>query len=193
MPNLRGPSQPLTEENPNERAGYQWAFESGQAALAKIPPHSGGGAERRRPGQRRRGRRWRGRRRWCRRGPDNGAPHPAPRQGGRCRRAHQPGQRAAAGAAFRQHERRRSRAYRPTHQQILGPVAPATFGELHGVDAGGSAGPYRCTAVEILGAFVERVLGTDGRVPAPAGSPNVVLFRARQPGRALLDLAVGDP
>lgn len=49
------------------------------------------------------------------------------------------------------------------------------------------------TAVEILGIFVEGVLGTDGRVLTPMGSPNAVLFHARQPGRATIDVITGDP
>lgn len=49
------------------------------------------------------------------------------------------------------------------------------------------------TAVEILGIFVESVLGTDGQVVAPMGPPNAVLFRARQPGRAAIDVVTGDP
>lgn len=49
------------------------------------------------------------------------------------------------------------------------------------------------TAVEILGIFVESVLGTDGRVLAPMGPPNAVLFHARLPGRAAIDVVTGDP
>jgi hypothetical protein len=49
------------------------------------------------------------------------------------------------------------------------------------------------TAVEILGIFTESVLGTDGRVIAPMGPPNAVLFYARLPGRATIDVVTGDP
>lgn len=49
------------------------------------------------------------------------------------------------------------------------------------------------TAVEILGIFVESVLGTDGRVLAPMGPPNAVLFRARSPGQVVIDVVSGDP
>lgn len=48
-------------------------------------------------------------------------------------------------------------------------------------------------AVELLGIFVESALGTDGQVVAPAGPPNAVLFRAGLPGRAVIDLVLGDP
>lgn len=49
------------------------------------------------------------------------------------------------------------------------------------------------TAVEVLGIFIESVLGTDGRVLAPMGPPNAVLFRARQPGQSAIDVVTGDP
>jgi hypothetical protein len=48
-------------------------------------------------------------------------------------------------------------------------------------------------AVEILGIFVESVLGIDGRVLAPMGSPNAVLFKARRPGQAAIEVVCGDP
>lgn len=48
-------------------------------------------------------------------------------------------------------------------------------------------------AVQILGIFVESVLGPDGRVVAPMGPPNAVLFHARLPGRAAIDVVTGDP
>lgn len=48
-------------------------------------------------------------------------------------------------------------------------------------------------AVELVGIFVESVLGTNGSVLAPMGSPNTVLFRARTPGRSAIDIVTGDP
>ena len=47
--------------------------------------------------------------------------------------------------------------------------------------------------VELLGPFVSAVLSDDGRVVTPMGPPNTVLFRARQPGRARIDVVTGDP
>lgn len=49
------------------------------------------------------------------------------------------------------------------------------------------------SAVELLGIFVDSVVGTDGTVLAPMGAPNVVLFRGREPGRAAIDVVTGDP
>lgn len=48
-------------------------------------------------------------------------------------------------------------------------------------------------AVEMIGIFVEGVLGTNGSVVAPMGPPNTVLFRARMPGRSGIDVMTGDP
>lgn len=48
-------------------------------------------------------------------------------------------------------------------------------------------------AVEIIGILAEGVVGTDGRVLAPAGSPSTVLFLARLPGQAEIDVVTGDP
>jgi hypothetical protein len=49
-------------------------------------------------------------------------------------------------------------------------------------------------AVEVLGPFVQAVVGTDGHVVAPMGSPNTVLLRARRHcAGAEVGLIVGDP
>jgi hypothetical protein len=48
-------------------------------------------------------------------------------------------------------------------------------------------------AVELLGTFFTAALATDGRVLAPAGAPNAVLFRASRPGQAFIDVVYGDP
>ncbi len=47
------------------------------------------------------------------------------------------------------------------------------------------------TAVELLGAHTAGVVGTDGRVLTPQGPPSTVLFRAREPGRAELEVVTG--
>lgn len=49
------------------------------------------------------------------------------------------------------------------------------------------------TAVEVLGIFVEGVLGTDGRALSPMGAPNTVLLRASSPGKSEVDLITGEP
>jgi hypothetical protein len=47
--------------------------------------------------------------------------------------------------------------------------------------------------VELLGHFLSAITGDDGHVLTPMGPPNAVLFRARQPGDALIDVMTGDP
>lgn len=47
--------------------------------------------------------------------------------------------------------------------------------------------------VEMLGAFVQSVIGTNGQILSPIGAPNTVLFVARRPGRATIEVITGDP
>ena len=49
------------------------------------------------------------------------------------------------------------------------------------------------TGVELLGILTDAVVGLDGSVVTPLGPPGVVLLRAREPGRAVVDLVSGDP
>ena len=49
------------------------------------------------------------------------------------------------------------------------------------------------TGVELLGILTEGVVGIDGSVLTPLGPPGCVLFRAREPGRAVVELVSGDP
>ena len=60
---------------------------------------------------------------------------------------------------------------------------------------GATGGHVRSGAdvVEILGPFLPGVLGDNGRILSPMGAPNTVLFLARRPGRATIDVVTGDP
>lgn len=49
------------------------------------------------------------------------------------------------------------------------------------------------TAIELIGILNDSVLGTDGRVLSPMGAPGTVLFRAKAPGPAVIDVVTGDP
>lgn len=49
------------------------------------------------------------------------------------------------------------------------------------------------TCVELLGPFTQAVVAEDGSVLSPVGPPNAVLFRARRPGRAGIEVVTGDP
>jgi hypothetical protein len=47
--------------------------------------------------------------------------------------------------------------------------------------------------VELLGPFFSAVVGDDGNIFTPMGPPNMVLFRARRAGKALIEVITGDP
>jgi hypothetical protein len=46
--------------------------------------------------------------------------------------------------------------------------------------------------IEMLGPFVQGVIGTDGNILTPMGPPNTILFYARQAGSASIDVITGD-
>ena len=48
-------------------------------------------------------------------------------------------------------------------------------------------------AVQLVGTFVQSVLGTAGQIVSPAGPPNAVLFLASHAGHATIDVMSGDP
>lgn len=64
---------------------------------------------------------------------------------------------------------------------------------------GGRAGPSdgkmneSADVVSLLGIYMQCVIGTNGQVLSPLGSPNTVLFLARQSGRARIEVVTGDP
>ena len=66
-------------------------------------------------------------------------------------------------------------------------------GDVLLVRAAGSRVVAGGTAVELLGTFVQSVVADNGEVMTPAGPPNAVLFCARRPGSARLDVVTGDP
>jgi len=47
--------------------------------------------------------------------------------------------------------------------------------------------------IELVGIFVQAVVGAEGTILMPMGPPNTVLFRARKPGHARIDVVTGDP
>jgi hypothetical protein len=49
------------------------------------------------------------------------------------------------------------------------------------------------TAVETLGPFIPGLLGNRGEILSPMGAPNTILFVARHPGHATIDVITGDP
>lgn len=49
------------------------------------------------------------------------------------------------------------------------------------------------SVLEQLGPLLTAVVGVDGRVISPEGPPSTVLFVARAPGRATLEVMIGEP
>ncbi len=47
--------------------------------------------------------------------------------------------------------------------------------------------------IELVGPFISAIVGDEGTILTPVGPPNTVLFRARRPGRARIDVVTGDP
>ncbi|MEO6001151.1 MAG: hypothetical protein ABIN89_30135 [Chitinophagaceae bacterium] len=47
--------------------------------------------------------------------------------------------------------------------------------------------------VELLGPFASAILQDNGEVLSPMGPPGTLLFHARQPGNAKIDVVTGDP
>ncbi|MBL1202442.1 MAG: hypothetical protein FWK04_26080 [Nostoc sp. GBBB01] len=47
--------------------------------------------------------------------------------------------------------------------------------------------------VEILGPFSPGLLGDNSEILSPMGAPNAIMFLARHPGRAIIDVVTGDP
>lgn len=47
--------------------------------------------------------------------------------------------------------------------------------------------------IELLGPFLSAVVGDDGNIFTPMGPPNAILFHARKPGRASIDVVSGEP
>jgi CBS-domain-containing membrane protein len=75
--------------------------------------------------------------------------------------------------------------------------APATVRLQTGdvLSIGGSGGILKDgeSALTFIGAFLPAVCTTTGAVVAPMGAPSIVLFVARAPGSATIEVIGGDP
>ena len=56
-----------------------------------------------------------------------------------------------------------------------------------------SGGRVGSGGIEMLGPFLQAVVGTHGEIVAPMGAPNTVMFRAHRPGRAVIEVMTGSP
>jgi hypothetical protein len=77
--------------------------------------------------------------------------------------------------------------------QPLLPTVSLRTGDLLLVRATGGAVVEGGAAVEVLGAYGAAALAPDGGVLAAMGGPDAVLFLARAPGRARIEVVRGDP
>jgi hypothetical protein len=77
--------------------------------------------------------------------------------------------------------------------QNLAEPLPVQVGDLLMFEASGGAVRSGAEVVELLGAFLKSVVGSNGAVLSPMGSANAVVFLARRPGQATIEVVCGDP
>jgi hypothetical protein len=77
--------------------------------------------------------------------------------------------------------------------QLDSAVQNIAVGDVLLFHAGGGRVRAGKEVVELLGAFMTAVVGTNGEVLEPLGSPNTVLFRALSSGEAKISVTIGDP
>ncbi|MDZ7961265.1 MAG: hypothetical protein RMY34_25855 [Aulosira sp. DedQUE10] len=76
--------------------------------------------------------------------------------------------------------------------QALPPSLTLRVGDLLIFGATGGHVQSGADIVEILGPFFPGVMGNNGKILSPIGAPNAVMFLARRPGRAMIDVVIGD-
>jgi len=79
------------------------------------------------------------------------------------------------------------------HAQDLPTRLTLTVGDVLIFRATGGHVHSGAEVVEILGPFVRGVVGDNGQIISPMGAPNRILFLARHPGQATIDVVTGDP
>jgi GMP synthase-like glutamine amidotransferase len=72
-------------------------------------------------------------------------------------------------------------------------VLDICIGDLLVFDASGGSVLRGGEVVELLGAFMRSILGDNQQVLSPLGAPNAVVFLARHPGSASINLVIGEP
>src|SRR3954471_21232969 len=77
-------------------------------------------------------------------------------------------------------------------QQLSG-VFAVNVGDLIRLSAMGARVHSESSVVDVLGSFVPAVVGVNGQVIEPAGTPNTVILRALRPGTARVTLLKIEP
>jgi hypothetical protein len=77
--------------------------------------------------------------------------------------------------------------------QDLPPSLAISTGDILVFEASGGHVRSGAEVVELLGIFLSSVMGDNQQVLSPMGAPNAVVFLARCPGSAKIDVIIGDP
>lgn len=78
-------------------------------------------------------------------------------------------------------------------EQILPSTLAIRAGDLLVFEASGGHVLSGEGAVELLGTFLRSVMGDNQQILSPMGAPNALVFLARSPGSAKIDVVTGDP
>lgn len=78
-------------------------------------------------------------------------------------------------------------------EQELPPSLNVSVGDLLKFWACGGRVESGAEVCEMLGPFLTGVLGQNDELLSPEGAPNVIMFLARRPGQATIDIITGDP
>lgn len=79
------------------------------------------------------------------------------------------------------------------HVQVVPPSLTLEAGDVLIFDATGGRVQSNSGVMEFLGPFLPGVIGDNGQILSPMGTPNTILFLARRPGRATIDVVIGEP
>jgi hypothetical protein len=77
--------------------------------------------------------------------------------------------------------------------RLVGPSITLSVGDVLLFNGTGGHVQSGDDILEYQGALLRALPGHDGTILTPAGAPNAVLFRARAPGQARIDVIKGDP
>ena len=75
----------------------------------------------------------------------------------------------------------------------LPPILTIAVGDVLVFNATGGHVQAGADVIELYGPLLPGVVGDKDQILSPMGAPNTVLFLARRPGRATIDVVTGDP
>jgi hypothetical protein len=86
-----------------------------------------------------------------------------------------------------------SRLIEVQHVESCPPNLTINVGDVLAFGATGGHVRSGANVLEILGPFLPATLADDGQIVSPMGTPSLLWFLARRPGRATIDVVTGDP